>query len=242
MGKKVLITGANKGIGFETARQLAKLGFDVYLGCRDKERGAAAVKALKDAGIENVELLLIDVADINAVKSARAELESRLSHLDILINNAAITGQQPQNMSTCDMDDLRRVFATNYFGAIQTTQQFIPLMQKAQEPHIINIASEVGSLGMNTSKDRNPNWDLYNVYGSSKTAVNAFTVTLANELRNTKFCVNSVTPGYTATDLNNFKGIKTVEEGAKPIIELALQTGVNRANGRFFKDGAEVAW
>lgn len=161
--------------------------------------------------------------------------------MDILINNASTTGDQPQNLSASAIENLRTVFDTNYFGTIQTTQQFIPLLKKSILPVIVNVTIEVGSLTMHTSPGRNPNWDLYNAYGSSKTAVNSFTVMLANEFRDTNFKINSVTPGYTATELNQHKGIKTVEEGARPIGKCAT-LDKDGPTGKFFKDGGEVPW
>lgn len=239
--KTVLITGANKGIGFETARQLAQLNYFVYLGSRNKDHGLDAIKKLNDMGIANVETLLIDVADINSVRRARQELERKISSLDILINNAAIAGDQSQDFATVDIDNLRRVFDTNFFGAVQTTQEFLPLLKKSGQAAIINVSSEVGSIAMRTESGRNTNRDKYNVYGSSKTALNAFTVMLANELHDTGIMVNSVTPGYTATDLNQFQGAKTPGQGAMPIVKLAIQSDPG-ITAKFFKDTGEVAW
>ena len=187
----------------------------------DRGRGLEAVNELKKSGLSNVELITIDVNDLDSIEQARATLECFVKSLDILINNAAIAGGQPQSISKCELMTLRHVFDTNYFGAVQTTQQFIPLLQKSNEPVIVNVSSEVGSLTMQTSQDRNPNWDHFSIYGSSKVALNAFTVTLSNELRDTNFRVFSVTPGYTATDLNQHQGIKTVEEGASTIVKYA---------------------
>jgi NAD(P)-dependent dehydrogenase (short-subunit alcohol dehydrogenase family) len=239
--KNVLITGANKGIGFETAKQLAQLGYFIFLGCRDIKKGAVAVNSLNEFGLTNVEALEIDVADIFSVKKARALLEAKIESLDVLINNAGIVGEQPQNISACSMELIRKVFDTNYFGTIQTTQQFLNLLMKSSEPAIINVSSESGSIFMQTSPERNPNWDFYNVYGSSKMAVNSFTIMLANELRNTKLRVNSVTPGYTATDLNDFKGTKSVQEGVKPIVRL-VTSNLEYVTGEFLKEGGTVAW
>jgi Dehydrogenases with different specificities (related to short-chain alcohol dehydrogenases) len=239
--KTVLITGANKGIGFETAKQLAQLGYFVYIGSRNKTRGIEAVNKLNSLDIYNIETIEIDVTDIHSIVKAKQVLETEIEALDILINNAGIGGEQPQNSSSYNIDKLREVFNTNYFGAIQTTQQFIPLMEKSEAPHIINISSEVGSLTMNAASTRNPNWSSYNAYGSSKTALNAFTVTLANEFRDTKFRVNSVTPGGTATELNQFKGTRTVEEGARSIVKLATLSNKG-ITGKFYKDGKEVLW
>jgi NAD(P)-dependent dehydrogenase (short-subunit alcohol dehydrogenase family) len=239
--KTVLITGANKGIGYETAKQLAQLNHYIYLGSRDKENGLEAVRQLKALGITNVETIVIDVADINSVREARAELEAKIGSLDILINNAGIAGDQPQSFATDPVENLRRIFATNFFGAVQTTQEFLPLLKRSAQGAIINVSSEIGSLAVHTALEKNPNRAKYHAYGSSKTALNAFTVMLANELSDTGISVNSVTPGYTATDLNQFQGAKTAEQGAIPIVKLATQTQPH-VTAKFFKDGGEVGW
>ena len=241
MMKTVLITGANKGIGFETARQLAQFNYFVYLGSRDKKLGLEAIQKLNDLGINNVETIVIDVADINSVRQARQTLESKISSLDILINNAAIAGDQPQNFSECKLENLRTIFDVNFFCAIQTTQEFLPLLRKSSQPAIINVSSEVGSLAGHSSPNRNLGRDKFHAYGSSKTALNAFTIMLANELRDAGVMVNSVTPGHTATDLNQFQGTKTVEQGAVPIVKLATQAHTD-ITGKFFRDEGEVAW
>lgn len=237
--KTVLITGANKGIGFETAKQLAQLGYFVYLGHRDQKKGLHALNRLKDSGISNAELIEIDVTDIKSIKQARQELENKIEALDILINNAGIAGEQPQNISDVDIENLRKVFETNFFGAVQTTQQFINLLKKSSEPVIINVSSELGSLALH-NRTQNPNYKLYDVYSCSKTALNAFTVMLANEFRNTHFKINSVTPGYSATDLNQFKGTQTAEQGAKFIVRYATLNTVG-ATGKFFRED-EIPW
>ncbi|GAB3512439.1 SDR family oxidoreductase [Spirosoma knui] len=215
--KTVLITGVNKGIGFETAKQLAELGYFVYIGSRDVHNGLEAVETIKALGFTNVDYVQIDVANLDSVKQAFNELESKLDTLDILINNAGISGEQPQTFANGGIDNLRTLFDTHFFGAVQTTQQFLPLLGKSAQPVIISA------------------------YGSTKMSMNAFTIMLANELHGTAFRVNSVTPGYTATDLNQHKGVKTAEEGAKPIVRVATQTdGIE--TGEFYKDGGEVLW
>ena len=168
--KTVLITGANKGIGFETARQLAQLGYFVYLGSRDKRKGIDAIHKLTSSGISNVATIEIDVTDINSIKQAKQELENKIEALDVLINNAGIGGEPPQNASGVELENLRKVFETNFFGVIQTTQQFISLLKKSSEPRIINVSSEVGSLTVQS----NPAWKQYgnaklSAYASSKT-------------------------------------------------------------------------
>ncbi|MET3879118.1 SDR family NAD(P)-dependent oxidoreductase [Chitinophaga sp. OAE865] len=239
--RTVLITGANKGLGFETAKQLAQAGNFVYLGSRDIINGQSAAGKLKAAGITNVAAIHIDVTDINSIRKAKAELENSVGALDLLINNAGISGEQPQYIAEYSMEAIRALFETNYFGAVQTTQVMLPLLRKSSAPSIINVSSEIGSLTMQTSAERPPNWSNFSTYGATKTALNGFTVMLANELRGEHITVNSVTPGYTATDLNQFKGFKTVEEGAKAIVQLAMLED-RSITGRFFKDGGEIPW
>ena len=239
--KNVLVTGANKGIGFEVAKQMAELGYFVYLGCRNEQNGQEAINQLRKLNISNVELLQIDVSDPASVKEAASKLASKIDALDILINNAGIAGGQPQHVSVCDMSLLKEVFDTNYFGAIQTTQAMLPLLEKAKQPVIVNVSSELGSLAMQTSERRAPNWDHFHAYASTKTALNTFTILLAHEFRNTKFRINSVTPGYTATDLNGFAGFKTAAEGARPIVQMAT-IGEDGPSGKFVKEGGEVPW
>lgn len=239
--RTVLITGANKGIGFETAKQLSKLNYYVYLGSRGKEQGLEAIQKLHGLGINNVESILIDVTDIRSIREARQELEAKISSLDILINNAGIGGVLPQDFSTLDLKNLRDIFETNFFGAIQTTQEFLPLLRKSERLSIINVSSEVGSLSALNTPGGNPGRDKFHAYGSSKTALNAFTVMLANELRDSGISVNSVTPGHTATDLNQFQGTRTIEQGAMPIVQLATQIGLG-ITAKFFKEGGEASW
>ena len=238
--KTVLITGANKGIGFETVKQLAQLSYFVYLGSRDKIKGLEALEKLKALGINNVECIEIDVTNINSIKSARKELESKVKQLDALINNAGIGGGQAQNLSTGEMEDLRKVFDTNFFGAVQTTQQFLSLLKKSNEPRIVNVSSGLGSLTIHSST-QNPNYAIYDAYSCSKTALNAFTVLLAKEFKNTNFKINSVTPGYTATDLNHFQGTQTPEQAAKVIVKYATLDN-DGPTGKFLKEDGEVDW
>jgi len=238
--KTVLITGANKGIGFETVRQLAQLGYFVYLGSRDKIKGLDALEKLKASGLDNVDCVEIDVTDIDSIKKAKQELESKIDVLDVLINNAGISGGQPQNMSSLEIENLRKVFDTNFFGAVQTTQEFIPLLKRSGEPRIVNVSSGLGSLTVH-STTQNLNFALYDAYSCSKTALNAFTVMLANEYSDTNFKINSVTPGYTATDLNQHKGTQTAEQGAKIIVKYATVDN-SGPTGKFLKEDGEIDW
>jgi len=239
--RTVLITGANKGIGLETARQLAQLGgYFIYLGSRDKARGEAAIKQLNAEGVTTVEWIQIDVTDIESIRHAKETIQASTGALDILINNAGIAGDQPQHIATTDMRNLRTVFETNFFGAVQTTQAFLPLLERSAAPVIVNVSSELGSLARHSAAERNPNWDNFDAYSCSKTALNAFTLTLANQFRSSKFRINSVTPGFTATDLNQHQGPQPVSEGAKHIVRSAI-IDPDGPTGKFLKDGV-VPW
>ena len=238
--KTVLITGANQGIGFETARQLAELGYYVYLGSRDTSKGFEATEKLKASGFNNVDCIALDVTNIASIMSARKTLESKTPHLDILINNAGIAGKQPQNISGVNMENLREVFETNFYGAVQTTQQFIDLLKKSDEPRIINVSSPIGSLSFQSSS-QNPDIRIYDAYSCSKTALNAFTVLLSKEFQNTNFKIISVEPGYTATNLNDYQGTQTAAQGASVIVKFATLPKVQ--TGKFFdRNGDEMAW
>lgn len=237
--KNVLITGANKGIGFEAARQLARLGYFVFIGSRNKKNGEEAISKLKAMGISGVDLLEIDVTDFSSIIKAESALSHKIDALDVLINNAGIAGEQPQSASMVEMDNLRQVFETNFFGVVQTTQQFLPLLKKAKSPLIINVSSELGSLKTHL-QTKNPNYLNYDAYSCSKTALNAFTVMLAGALKDTPIKVNSATPGHSATDLNQHSGTQTAEQGAKFIVN-CITTEKANVSGKFFKE-AELPW
>lgn len=239
--KTVFITGANKGIGFETARQLAQKGYFVYLGSRDKEKGKEAVTKLKAEGFDNVDCIEIDVTVTNSILSARQELEVKTEKLDVLINNAGIRGIVPQPASKIPLEQLRLVFETNFFGMVQVTQQFIGLLKKSDQPRIVNVTSDLASL----TNHSDPNWKFYPfksaAYSPSKTALNAYTVMLAYELKDENFKVNCVNPGHTATDFNNHKGEKPVEQGASVIVKYAT-LDKNGETGKFYSQEGETAW
>lgn len=233
--KTVLITGANKSIGFETARQLLKQGYQVYLGARNIEKGEQAVKQLHDEGLTAVEALEIDVDNIDSIKAARIYLGKKTNTLDVLINNAGISGSMPQNALETEISTFEQVFQTNYFGAISVTQAFIDLMKNTDQPRIVNVTSGLGSLTLHND----PNWKYYPykaaAYMASKAALNAYTIALAYELRDTTFKVNAVDPGYTATDFNHHSGPGSIADAATRVFKAAI-LDQNGPNGQFFSD------
>lgn len=233
--KTVLITGANKSIGFETARQLLQQGYYVYLGSRDMKKGQQAVSQLQAEGLTQVEPIEIDVDKIESIKAARKVLGRKTKALDVLINNAGIAGNFPQPPLETDISIFRQVFETNYFGVIEVTQAFIDLLRQSPEPRIVNVTSGLGSLTL----QNDPAYKYYLVkpaaYVASKAALNAYTIVLAYNLRDTSFKVNSVDPGYTATDFNRHTGPGTVPDAAARVVKAAL-FGPDGPTGQFFSD------
>ena len=244
--KKALITGANKSIGYETARQLLQQGYHVYLGSRDLARGEEAVAALKAEGLNEVETIQIDVSDEASVKAARAELGKRTDVLDVLVNNAGIMGGMTQHALTTDLSVYKEVFDTNFFGVVSVTQAFVDLLRKSDAPRIVNVTSSLGSATLNSD----PTWWAYAVkaaiYNPSKSALNMYTIVLAHELRDTPFKVNAVDPGYTATDFNHHNGTATVETAAARVVKYAV-IGNDGPSGKFFSEEnnpatGEIPW
>jgi NAD(P)-dependent dehydrogenase (short-subunit alcohol dehydrogenase family) len=235
-----LVTGANKGIGRETARRLAELGITVLVGARDRGRGESAVRSLRETS-PDVHLVLIDVADEASIASAAAEVAARFGRLDVLVNNAAIAiGSGPPSKQ--DVASMRELFATNVFGLIAVTQAFLPLLEKAPAARVVNVSTRLASLGLSADPDHavSQQGALFG-YAASKTAVNAFTVRLANELRSKSVKVNSACPGFVATDLNQHRGVRTVQQGAEIIVRLATLQD-DGPTGGFFDDAGAVVW
>ncbi|WP_440133545.1 SDR family oxidoreductase [Chitinophaga sancti] len=229
--KTVLITGANKSIGFETAKQLLGVGYYVYLGCRDLAKGEQAVKQLQSMGLNQVEPIVIDVDNIASIRAARGQIKA----LDVLINNAGISGGMPQSSTETEINVFRDVFETNFFGVVEVTQAFIDLLKQSAAPRIVNVTSGLGSLTCQSD----PDYVHYQVkpvtYVTSKAAMNAYTIVLAYELRDTAFKVNAVDPCYTATDFNNHSGPGTVQDAAARVVKAAV-LGPDGATGQFFSD------
>lgn len=244
--KQALVTGANKGIGLETAKQLAEKGIYVYLGCRDLQKGLQVVETLKTEGFTNLEAIQIDVADEDSVKNARAEIGRKTAVLDILVNNAGIGGGFPQSALNATIDQFKTVFATNVFGVVSVTQAFMDLLQKSSEPRIVNVSTAMASLTLAADTSSYGYDNKLAVYQSSKTALNMYTVNLAYDLRNTTFKVNAVCPGWTKTDFTNHQGTSTVKEAGQRIAKYAL-IGEDGPTGKFiseeyFPEPANCPW
>lgn len=231
-----LITGANKGLGYETARQLIAAGHTVYLGCRDPRRGQDAAQTL------GARLVQLDVTDDDSVAAA-ADLVEELGGLDVLVNNAGVEGRDEHNSIisaehvTAAM--MREVFDTNVFGVIRVTHAFLPLLQRSTAPAIVNVSSSLGSLSLAESPESFTHFYPGVAYPSSKAAVNMITVQFAKQFPTMR--VNAVEPGYTDTDLNGHTGTQTVAEGARIIVEMA-QVKPGGPTGGYFSAHGPVPW
>jgi NAD(P)-dependent dehydrogenase (short-subunit alcohol dehydrogenase family) len=215
-----LITGANKGIGLETARQLGARGVTVLAGARDEARGLEAELALRDGGAE-ARFVRLDVTDPKSAQEAADWVDHHYGRLDILVNNAGIAraGGPP---SQTDLDAMREVYETNVFGVIIVTNAMLPLLRRAPSARIVNVSSEVGSItSMTDPASPLAQMPASLAYPSSKSALNMITALYANELRDTPVKVNAANPGYTATDLNRHNGFRSVAEGAEASVHLA---------------------
>jgi NAD(P)-dependent dehydrogenase (short-subunit alcohol dehydrogenase family) len=221
--KIALITGANKGIGLETARQLGSRGVTVLAGARDEERGRAAEQLLRDGGAD-ARFVQLDVTDATSVKGAAEWIDAEYGLLDILVNNAgtASVARRGGPPSQTSLDDMRAVYELNVFGVVTVTNAMLPLLRRAAAARIVNVSSEVGSI----TSQSDPASPLSQMpasaqYPSSKAALNMLTAMYAKELRDTPIKVNAANPGYTATDFNDHRGFRTAAEGAEPSVYLA---------------------
>ena len=233
-----LVTGANQGIGLETARQLAQQGVTVLIGARNETSGQEAERQLQAKGLD-VRFIHLDVTDQNTIDQAAKTIETTFGKLDILVNNAGINSPRDGELSTVTEATLHEVFGTNFFGTFRVTQAVLPLLKKAEAARIVNVSSSLGSLTL-ASEPGTVEWSTpLLAYNASKAAMNALTVRLAAELHDTAIKVNSVNPGYTASNLNNFQGTQTLEEGAVASVRLALLPDDGPSSGFFSKDGNE---
>jgi NAD(P)-dependent dehydrogenase (short-subunit alcohol dehydrogenase family) len=234
-----LVTGANKGIGYEIAAGLGALGWSVGVGARDDQRREAAVAKLRAGGADAFGVPL-DVTDDASVSAAAALIEREKGGLDVLVNNAAITGGWNQAPTTTDVSIVRDVVETNVLGVIRVTDALLPLLRRSSAPRIVMMSSEVGSL----TRQSDPGHDsgpLSMAYAPSKSFLNAVTVQYAKALRDTRILVNMGNPGFVATDLNGFRGHRTPEQGAAVAIQLATLPD-DGPTGGFFEDAGVVPW
>ena len=233
--KTALITGANKSIGFETARQLLEQGYHVFLGSRTLENGEAAVAQLKAEGLTEVEAVEIDVTNEASVQAARTFVGQKTEALDVLINNAGITGGMPQSALLASIAQFQKAFDTNLFGVVRVTQAFIDLVQKAAAPRIVMVSSSQGSLALAADPTSTYYAHKGAVYQPTKSALNMYSIILAYELRDTPVKVNMVDPGFIKTDFNGHRGTGKVEDAARRIIKYAT-IGSDGPTGGFFSE------
>jgi len=242
-----LVTGANKGIGLQIAKDLAARGFTVLVGSRNLKDGEAAAKSVG----ADARALQLDVTNQASIDTAAEHIRNELGRLDVLVNNAGIShagkpGRSLQEMaksgrlSVASLDEVRAVFETNVFGVIAVTQAMLPLLRKAPAASIVNVSSSSGSLTMN-SDPTNPHRAMFGTYSLSKTALNAITVAFASDLESASIKVNAACPGFTSTDLNNFQGTRTVQQAAREPVRLAL-LDANGPTGTFSNEDGTLPW
>jgi NAD(P)-dependent dehydrogenase (short-subunit alcohol dehydrogenase family) len=243
-----LVTGANKGIGLQIAKDLAARGLMVLVGSRNIEHGGTAARSIG----AQARALQLDVTSDASIAAAAERIRNDLGRLDVLVNNAAISTTAKPDLSfdeilkagrpsVASLADVRAVFETNVFGVIAVTQAMLPLLREAPAGRIVNVSSEVGSLTKQTDPT-NPYRSILSVaYAPSKTALNAITVAFAKELETTRIKVNAACPGFTATDLNRFRGTRTVEQGAREPVRLAL-LDANGPTGTFSNEDGPLPW
>ncbi|MFF8774318.1 SDR family NAD(P)-dependent oxidoreductase [Kitasatospora sp. NPDC015120] len=236
-----LVTGANKGIGYEIAAGLGALGWSVGVGARDEQRRGAAVEGLRAAGVDAFGVPL-DVTDDASATAAARLVEERAGRLDVLVNNAAVAGGAPQEPTRVDPATIRTVVETNVIGVVRVTNAMMPLLRRSASPRIVNVSSSVGSLTRQSGTAGGPApGPLAVAYAPSKTFLNAVTLQYARELSATNILINACCPGYVATGLNDFQGVRTPEQGAAIAVRLATLPD-DGPTGRFFEDAGVVPW
>jgi NAD(P)-dependent dehydrogenase (short-subunit alcohol dehydrogenase family) len=238
-GAIALVTGANKGIGYEIARGLGARKIMVLISARDEARGQTAAAKLKGEGID-ARFVQLDVTNKETILRAARWIEDQFGHLDILVNNAGI-GEWGFKPSDADLVKVRELYETNLFGPMAVTQAMLPLLRRSQHGRIVNMSSSLGSLTMATDPKSPISQFLALGYNTSKTALNSMTVQFANELRGTPIKVNAVCPGYCATDINNHSGPRSAAQGAVAPIQFAT-LGDDGPSGGVFDENGRVAW
>jgi NAD(P)-dependent dehydrogenase (short-subunit alcohol dehydrogenase family) len=238
-----LIAGANKGIGLEAARQLAQKGIHVLIGARDAAKGQAAAQMLQAEGYK-ADFIHLEVSNEASVKQAAQIVGDRYGKLDILINNAGINPEYPQGIFTFEqmsLELLMEIYQTNVFGPFMTIREFLPLLRKSEAGRIVNTSSSAGSL-TDQSNSESPYYAVNTSgYNSSKTSLNALTVQLAKQLTGTNIKINSACPGWVQTDMGSAAAPRTVQEGARIVIQLATLPN-DGPNGGFFNEDGAIGW
>ena len=234
-----LVTGANKGIGFEVARGIGRAGYVVLLGARNPTSGAEAAKTLRGERLD-VRSVELDVTQRETIAATAARIGADFGRLDVLVNNAGIADPRDGPPSRASLDAIEHVLRTNFCRAVAVAQAMLPLLRKSGAGRIVNVSSDLGSI----SRHGDSTWKYAQVkvlgYCASKAALNMFTVQLAFEHRDQGIAVNSVNPGFTATDLNAHRGQQTVADGAAEIVRVALQE--HGLSGKFLETGGELVW
>jgi NAD(P)-dependent dehydrogenase (short-subunit alcohol dehydrogenase family) len=243
LGGVALISGANKGLGLETGRQLGKLGYTVLLGSRDALKGEVAARRLRDDSV-NARVVKLDVTKQRDIDAAATQIESEFGKLDVLVNNAGAMIEKDWTKNTTSettIENLRKTFEANLFAVFAVSKAMLPLLKKSEAGRIVNVSSILGSVSLQATKG-SPTYDtkLF-AYNASKAALNVLTISLAHELRGTKIKVNSAHPGWVKTDLGGSAAPMSVVAGAKTMVELAT-LGVDGPTGGFFHEGKEIPW
>ncbi|MBZ5758105.1 MULTISPECIES: SDR family oxidoreductase [Rhizobium] len=235
-----LVTGANKGIGLEIARQLAQAGVTVIIGARDPDRASSAVSGLLEAGL-SVRSVTLDLNDHAGIAAAAETIRAEYGRLDILVNNAGIVDAEDGPPTSGSAEAARRTMDTNFVGTLAVTQAMLPLLRLSSAARIVNLSSSLGSLALN-GDPASPYYSARLIgYNASKAALNMLTVQLAEELRDTPHVINSVSPGFVKTDLTGGNGFMTPQEGAKLPVKYALLGG-DAVSGRFVEASGETPW
>jgi NAD(P)-dependent dehydrogenase (short-subunit alcohol dehydrogenase family) len=241
---RVLISGANKGLGFETARQLGRMGYKVLMGARDAEKGKAAADKLRGEGLDVVAVKL-DVNSQQDVEGVARLIDEEFGGvLDVLVNNAGVMIEKSWTVNTTSevkLDDLRATFETNLFAVVALTKAVLPALRKSKAGRIVNVSSILGSVSLQATKGSPIYGTKLFSYDASKAALNMFTIHLAHELRGTKIKVNSAHPGWAKTDMGGSAAPLSVVDGAKTIVELAT-LGEDGPTGGYFHGSEMVSW
>ena len=241
--KVALISGANKGLGLETARQLGKLGYTVLLGSRDALKGEVAARLLREEGID-ARVVKLDVVKQSDIDAAAAMVEKEFGKLDALVNNAGVMiekGWTKNTTSETTLENLRATFEANLFAAFALTKALLPMLKASEGGRIVNVSSILGSVSLQATKGSATYSTKLFAYNASKAALNVLTISLAHDLRNTKIKVNSAHPGWVKTDLGGDAAPMNVVDGAKTEVELAT-LGEDGPTGGFFHMGQALAW